>query len=254
MKRFVVLALAILFGFGLRAQESTSSGLAFLSFTKLYHNAATPDSLGERSNIDRFFAEWEAWSESVAKDAAVGEYNNIFNRHFCENNNDGSKYFVVPLRVKVVKYDENIGPDYVGRSIGGGFVYTNTPDSISYFTPIIKSGKKVLYLMPQAVDLLTDFMKVLPEDSEPPAEEWGVEEFSKWLEEVDNRKSVLSEYIPTIVAHGFNGWRFTSYPLIDMIVVGKDGYYINLKHADHYGQEFFVPWGKEPISMSKWIA
>ena len=62
------------------------------------------------------------------------------------------------------------------------------------------------------------------------------------------------EYIPTIVAHGFNGWRFTSYPLIDMLVVGKDGYYINLKYADHYGQEFFVPWGKEPISMGKWIA
>ena len=221
----------------LKAQEDSSSIISFPQWGRLYYDLRWPNGkeltnkYGERSNIERFFSEWESWSKLIAKGALPNDFNDIFKRHFIEAR-DGreseSKYIALPIRIKVIKNNE----------------------SISFFTPVVESDKPVLYLIPEAEQLLSSFIEEPLMKDEFNKKETVSEE--DW-EELRKRRDIINEYVPTQVAHWGNGWYFTSYPLVDYIIIKNDGYSISLSDANYSGTVLFVPWGKDPIVTSEWI-
>ena len=49
-------------------------------------------------------------------------------------------------------------------------------------------------------------------------------------------------------------WHFLSFPQILSLIVGNDGYIINIGQMASYGTTYFVPWGGEPEEIDSWIA
>ena len=153
--------------------------------------------------------------------------------------------------MKVIKYDRDIRPapnetdsedadsDDVIVSYDDSGYLKETAESISFFTPVIEGDKKVLYLLPEAESVLSSFL------DEPRNEDNR--------EEVQTRMHLLREYVPTVRSHWGTKWCFTTYPLINRMVVGNDGYYIFLSANDYSGNDSFVPWGEEPIDLGLWI-
>lgn len=193
------------------------------------------------SLYEKFFAEWEGWSELVAKGTDSNKYNEIFAKHFCESNQqakEGSKYLTLPLYVKVIRYDCDINLDSDRISDPDSLTKNMMPESITYFTPVIESDKKVLYVSPEVETILAGYIEEGRKSSP--------EEFQK-------RENTIGELIPTTIAHWNNGWFFLSYPNIHEIVITNNGYYIDLADADYCGQMLFVPWNKAPIEVYSWI-
>ena len=265
MKRFILhfvtlISLVSLFdGFDANAQVPFERIVSFPSWRHLYYDSESPNIYGEHNNIDLFFSEWEEWSELIKKGTVPSEYNSIFQKHFLEENPQRAseaKYLSLPLSVKVIKYNGNIHPDSFKvsddySSYPYDLMKSRMPESISYFTPIIESDKKVLYLSPEAQDILSAF---IDEPTKMPGSSVRKKEITDedW-EEVIKRRDMIGKYVPTIVAHWGDGWYFTSYPLIRRIIVGDDGYYIEWSHANYSGQEYFVPWDADPIELGWWI-
>ena len=250
-------------GINTAAQGPFESVVAFPSWHHLYYDSKNPNIYGEHSNIDRFFSEWEEWSELIKKGTVPNEYNSIFQKHFLEESSQqasDARFLSLPLRVEVVKYKGKIHPDSVKVADGPSYPYdlmkSRMPESVSYFTPIIESDKKVLYLSPEVQEILSAFLdeptKMLNEKDltlsvrkkEIADEDW---------KEVYKRRDMIRKYVPTIVAHWGDGWYFTSYPLIRRIIVGDDGYYIEWSYANYSGQEYFVPRDGDPIDLGWWI-
>lgn len=252
---FIIWGLSAL---SLNAQVPTDKGVSFPSFHKLCYDTETGDAHSGRSNIDRFFAEWESWSGLIANGSTGKEYNEIFKKHFSENNareKRDSKYLSLPLMVKVIRYDSNIHPDSIKvkdyTSILSCLMNSRKPESISYFTPVIESDKKVLYLLPEAVDMLTAFIQE-PETISAKNETAHTDK-QDIRDEVRKRRDMIREYLPAVIAHWGDGWYFTSYPLIECIIVGNDGYYIGLNDANYSGEQLFVPYEKEPMVLWEWL-
>ena len=244
MKRLIATALCALAWLNLDAQVPPKNAVCFPSRYGIYyeHESRLLLSLLPRyerpqfSNIDfeKFFAEWEQWSELVAKGAVVSEYNDIFIKHFCENNPQDEhdpKYLTLPLQVKVIKYDCNINYKTDTTPFADSLKTSATPESIMYFTPVIKSDKKVLYMNRELETILAGYLAEPGKDAS---------------EETDKRLKMIGEYIPTTIAHWGNGWFFLSYPNIHEIVVTNSGYYIELVDADYYGTCYFIPWDMKP--------
>lgn len=244
MKRLIATALCALAWLNLDAQVSPKDAVNFPSGYGIYYEHESRLLLSllphyERpqfSNIDfeKFFAKWEQWSELVAKGAVVCEYNDIFIKHFCENNpqnEHGPKYLTLPLQVKVIKYDCNINYETYPTPFADSLKTSATPESIMYFTPVIKSDKKVLYMNRELETILAGYLAEPGKDAS---------------EETDKRLKMIGEYIPTTIAHWGNGWFFLSYPNIHEIVVTNSGYYIELVDADYYGTCYFIPWDMKP--------
>ena len=244
MKRLIATALCALAWLNLDAQVSPKDAVNFPSGYGIYYEHESRLLLSllplyERpqfSNIDfeKFFAEWEQWSELVAKGAVVSEYNDIFIKHFCKNNpqdEHGSKYLTLPLQVKVIKYDCNINYETYTTPFADSLKTSATPESIMYFTPVIKSDKKVLYMNRELETILAGYLAEPGKDAR---------------EETGKRYKMIGEYIPTTIAHWGNGWFFLSYPNIHEIVVTNSGYYIELVDADYYGTCYFIPWDMKP--------
>ena len=257
----IVLLSALLGCINAVAQVSAGRVISFPSWKTLYYDSKYTNIYGEKSNINMFFSEWEEWSQLIKKGAAPSEYNAIFNRHFSEYNRTkecDAKYLSLPLRVKVIKYDCNIHPDSIkvikNYTLMSSLMESIMPESISYFTPVLESEKKVLYLSPEAEKVLAAFLdeplRVI-QDGAPPGLIKKVSD--KDWEETNKRCNMLEKYIPTIIGHWGRSWYFTSYPQIDTIIVGKDGYYIECNDANYSGQRLFVPWGEDPIDMGWWI-
>lgn len=246
------------------AQVPFERVVSFPSWYQLYYDSKMPNIYGERSNIDMFFSEWEEWSQLVAKGSAASEYNYIFKKHFSEENlkeERNAKYLSIPFRIEVIKYNCNIHPDSVKVSENTSLMYclqkSKKPESISYFTPIIESDKKVLYLFPKVEEILSAFLDEptkTPIDDENNTSSINKEEITDedW-KEVRKRIDMIGKYVPTVVAHWGDGWYFTSYPLIRSIIVGNDGYYIGWSDANYSGQDFFIPWDGDPINLGWWI-
>ena len=239
MKRtyLILSVICIVFCTPLKAQDDSSSIINFPQWGRLYYDLRWPNGkeltnkYGERSNIERFFSEWESWSKLIANGALPNDYNNIFKRHFIEardGKEEKSKYIALPIRIKVIKNNE----------------------SISFFTPVVESDKPVLYLTPEVEQLLSSFIEEPLMKDEYTKKENVLEE--DW-EELRKRRDMINEYVPTQVAHWGDGWYFTSYPLVNLIIIGTDGYSISLSNANYYGTDLFVPWGKDPIVTSEWI-
>ena len=236
--------------------------VAFPSWHHLYYNSKIPNIYGEHSNIDLFFSEWEEWSELIKKGAVPSEYNSIFQKHFREENpqkKSDAKYISLPISVKVIKYNGNIRPEIKGSDDAlypQDLIKNRMPESISYFTPIIESDKKVLYLSPEAQELLSAFI----DEPEMTFDERNFtfsvrkkEITDEDREEERKRRDMIGKYVPTKIAHWANGWYFTSYPLIRTIIVWDDGYYIELSDANYSWQKYFVPWDADPIDLGYWI-
>ena len=110
------------------------------------------------SNIGQFFAEWEGWSQLVSKGAEPSVYNAYFERYFQtfqdKLESATGRYLLLDQRVQVAKYDCNIGPEthpeWDFLSFAADYL---EPESISFFTPVVKSEKKVLYLNPEAKEV-----------------------------------------------------------------------------------------------------
>ena len=262
MKRFIYIFLTgLIWGLEASAQVPVEHVVLFPSWHHLYYDSKTANIYGEHSNIDIFFTEWEEWSALISKGLGSNEYNDIFKRHFCENNTkkkNDSKYISLPLSIEVVKYNCNINPDSIKvqdhYSLIQSLINSKRPESISIFTPKIESDKKVLYLSKEAQDVLTAFLDeptMVFSPGAPPATKQEITE-EDWAE-VRKRRDMIGKYIPTIVAHWGDGWYFTSYPLINRIIVGNDGYYIDLSDANYNGELLFVPWDLEPIVLEEWI-
>ena len=250
--------------------------VSFPSMRHLYYDRKTPNIYGERSNISLFFSEWEGWSELIKKGAAPSEYNSIFQKHFLEESpqrESDAKYLSLPIRVKVIKYNCSIHPDSfkvsdesdsghddVEIAIEPSYPYNlmknRMAESISYFTPVIESDKKVLYLSPEAQEILSAFIdeptKTLDEKDFTYSVRKKEITDDDW-KEVRKRRDMIRKYVPTIAAHWGDGWYFTSYPLIRTIIVGEDGYYIEWSNANYSGQEYFVPWDGAPVDLGWWI-
>ena len=183
------------------------------------------------------------WSDLIAKGAVADEYNDIFIKHFCENNSrdeHDSKYLTLPLYVKVIKYDCDITYESESGTIPfSDKLKTNVmPENIGYFTPVIGSDKKVLYMNPELENLLASYIGNPEEVSE---------------EEIEKRRKPIAEYVPTTISHNDDGWFFLSYPNILEIVITNNGYYIDLVNANYSGECYFVPWNKEPLFFGQWI-
>ena len=155
-----------------------------------------------------------------------------------------AKYISLPLNVKVIKYNGSIHPDSFKVSDDTSYPYdlmkSRMPESISYFTPIIESDKKVLYLSPEAQELLSSFIdepKMMFDERDYTFSIRKEEITDEDWEEVIKRRDMIGKYVPTIVAHWGNGWYFTSYPLIRRIIVGDDGYYTFTTDVDDDGYE-----------------
>lgn len=251
MKRIIITALCALAWLNLDAQVSPKDAVYFPSSYDIYYEHDSRLLLGllprnERpkfSNIDfeKFFAKWEGWSELVAKGAVISEYNDIFIKHFCANNpqrQEDSKYLTLPLNVKVIKYDCNINPDPDRIPYSDSLKMNLKPESITYFTPVIKADKKVLYMNRELDTILSGYLAEPGKDAR---------------EETGKRYKMIGEYIPTTIAHWGNGWFFLSYPNIHEIIITNSGYYIELADADYSGDLFFVPWNKEPLHLGMWL-
>ena len=248
-KAYLILCvICVMFCTPLKAQEDSSSIISFPQWGRLYYDLRWPNGkeltnkYGERSNIERFFSEWESWSKLIAKGALPNDFNDIFKRHFIEAR-DGreseSKYIALPIRIKVIKYNRELQSD------------NNTLfESISFFTPVVESDKPVLYLTPEVEQLLSSFIEEPLMKDEYTKKENVLEQ--DW-EELRKRRDMINEYVPTQVAHWGDGWYFTSYPLVNLIIIGTDGYSISLSNANYSGTDLFVPWGKDPIVTSEWI-
>ena len=249
-------------GFNANAQVPYESIVSFPSWHHLYYDSVIPNIYGEHSNIDLFFSEWEEWSGLIKEGAVPCEYNSIFQKHFLEERPKRvsvAKYLTLPLRVKVIKYNGNIHPDSIkgsDNSYSYDLIKNRKPESISFFTPVIETDKKVLYLSPEVQKILSAFIdepcKVLDKKDETFSvmkEEITEEDWK----EVRKRRDMIGQYVPTIVAHWGDGWYFTSYPLIGTIIVGDDGYYIEWSDANYSGQEYFVPRDADPIQLGWWI-
>ena len=252
--RLLILIVSISFGLccPLHAQEKDLNPVLFPNIRHLYQGDS-----GKESNIDRFFTDWENWSTLIAKGSAPSEYNEIYKKHFLENYRQDSpvRYITLPFLVKVIKYDCDIRPtpeeidsedadsdDVIIVYEDSGYL-KETPESISFFTPVIEADKKVLYLLPEAERILSSFLDEPRNDNED----------DRIREEVQTRMHLLREYVPTVRSHWGTKWCFTTYPLIDRMVVGNDGYYIFLSANDYSGDDYFVPWGEEPIDLGSWI-
>ena len=254
---------ALFDGINVNAQVPFDRIVSFPSWHHLYYDSKIPNIYGELSNIDLFFSEWEEWSELIKKGTVPSEFNSIFQKHFLEESQQrasDAKYISLPLNVKVIKYNGSIHPDSFKFSDDTSYPYdlmkSRMPESISYFTPIIESDKKVLYLSPEAQELLSSFIdepKMMFDERDYTFSIRKEEITDEDWEEVIKRRDMIGKYVPTIVAHWGNGWYFTSYPLIRRIIVGDDGYYIEWSNANYSGQEFFVPWNAEPIDLGGWI-
>ena len=251
MKKWLPLFLvSISFGLccQLHAQEKDLNPVFFPNIRQLNLGES-----GKESNIDRFFKDWENWSALIAAGSASSEYNELYKKHFLENYRQDSpvRYITLPFLVKVIKYDRDIRPapketdsedadsdDVIIEYEDSGYL-KETAESISFFTPVIEGDKKVLYLLPEAESVLSSFL------DEPRNEDNR--------EEVQTRMHLLREYVPTVRSHWGTKWCFTTYPLINRMVVGNDGYYIFLSANDYSGNDYFVPWGEEPIDLGLWI-
>ena len=254
MKNWLLLfIISISFGLccQLHAQEKDLNPAFFPNIRQLNHGES-----GEESNIDSFFTDWENWSALVATGSTPSEYNEIYKKHFLENCSQESpvRYITLPFLVKVIKYDCDIRPamdeadpedaysDDVILLDDYGYL-KETPESISFFTPVIEADKKVLYLLPEAERVLSSFL------DEPRNDDIN----DSIREKIRTRMHLLREYVPTVLSHWGTKWCFTTYPLIDRMVVGNDGYYIFLSANDYSGNDYFVPWGEEPIDLGLWI-
>ena len=237
---------------------------SFQNRCHLLFESETADTLGVHSNIDKFFTEWEEWSERINKRAIPSGYNSIFQKHFLENGpaNDGAKYLVLPLNVKVIKYKGCINPDSLPDSLSGRFgtLYPEDLskcrmiDSISIFTPVVENGKKVLYLSPEIQGNLTAFIGesiLLTHDKSrfPLFDRKKGITNEDWEEEY-KRRELIRKYVPTSLA--YYGYYFTTSPLIREIIVGDDGYYIELDYSV-FGKCYYVPWDSDPILYAEWI-
>ena len=249
-------------GINAGAQVPFERIVSFPSWHHLYYDSKIPNIYGEHSNIDLFFSEWEEWSELIKKGAVPSEYNSIFQKHFGEENPQkisDAKYISLPISVKVIKYNGNIRPEIKGSDDAlypQDLIKNRMPESISYFTPIIESDKKVLYLSPEAQELLSAFI----DEPEMTFDERNFtfsvrkkEITDEDREEERKRRDMIGKYLPTKIAHWANGWYFTSYPLIRTIIVWDDGYYIELSDANYSWQKYFVPWDADPIDLGYWI-
>lgn len=236
--------------FELWAQEDSSRISGFPEETKLYYNQEKNEN-EERTNIPKFFHDWEELSKLISEDAPDSPYNEIFSKYFCRyygskdtmfGGEQSCKYIVLPRTVKVIKYNRNIRKWYTN-------VYPKKvePKWVIEFTPKVVLGKPVLYRIPEAENLLSSFI------SEPVKNRYSEEVTTEQQYELKQRRMRICDYVPALIAHWGNGWNFCSYPLINTIIVGKDGYIVTIDNADYSGIELFVTWSGKETEIGEWI-
>ena len=258
MKRIYLIVIVLAFGFipggRLFAQVDSSRVAFFPTWLELYYDQKEENEYGEHSNIDRFFKEWEIWSGLIVNGLEPNEYNALFCKHFLKaykRTEPNGEYITLPLRVKVIKFDRDISPDNNEEDIMDFFVWKSRfsqeslPESISYFTPVIECDKKVLYLFDEVERLLSSFL------DEPIKTKENVSDIDD--KEVIKRRLMIADHIPAARAHWGGRWFFSTYPIISSIIVGNDGYYIDLDNNNSFGETLFVPWGKDSVVVSSWV-
>ena len=231
MKKSIVVILGILATSLASAQEKVGNVVYFPNIDKLYYTDKPADgSSVADSNIGQFFAEWEGWSQLVSKGAEPSVYNAYFERYFQtfqdKLESATGRYLLLDQRVQVAKYDCNIGPETHPEWDFFSFAaYYLEPESISFFTPVVKSEKKVLYLNPEAKEVVSSFL------DEPVMTSDG-----------KNGPGIIREYLDVSQTHWGRSWVFGS---PHEIFVGKDGFYVTSMRTSGYDIIFF-PWDGEP--------
>lgn len=207
-------------------------------------------------SLESFFNEWEQWSALISAGAQDSEYNDIFVKYFREYSEKwGSgkgKYIVLPERIKVEKYNCDINP-YSLRDLYSRKEELRAnnqvvlPESISYFTPKIEGNRPVVYLIPEVQAMLDTFIAnpLMSKDRSAVSEED--------MEASRARESMLREYVPVKVEHWGHGWFYTSTPLFEAMYIGKDGFRLDISHADYFGVELFVSWDGKVVVEEEWI-
>ena len=208
-------------------------------------------------SLESFFNEWEQWSALISAGAQDSEYNDIFVKYFREYSEKWGmgkgKYIVLPERIKVEKYNCNIHPDslhvlYSRKEELRAHNQVVLPESISYFTPKIEENRPVVYLIPEVQAMLDTFI----------ANPWMAAKGRGTVAEGDMeasraRETMLREYVPVIMEHWGHGWFYTSTPLFEAMYIGKDGFRLDISHADYFGVELFVSWDGKVVVEEEWI-
>lgn len=244
------------------AQKDLSHIAFFPAWGDLYYDSDHKNQYGETSNIERFFDELKEWSKLYRNGVEVNEdYNAIFVKHFKEyysKEKERSKFISLPMDVQVIKYDCDLR-DYIHKEYE---LFANVlPVSITSFTPVIDSDKDVVYISEEAEELLNHFITEPMYETVRKSGRTKIEKDDEKITEADNaelmkRVNMVWEYVPAGVTYTLWGesWHFLSFPQILSLIVGNDGYIINIGQMASYGTTYFVPWGGEPEEIDSWIA
>lgn len=242
------------------AQPEISSIKNFPDWQRLYCNHGVKNKDGDTTNLHHFFNEWAEWSKLISKGAPDSQYNAIFTRFFRKyygkantmfGGDRDCKYIALPYTIRVEKFNCNIHPDSLSkihRDVASVLNDRIMPESITYFTPKIELDKPVLYITPKVTDLLDSFIE------EPrKAKDYDSITEEDW-EESRNRRDMIRDYVPAVIAHIFSeGYYYSSYPLIERIYVGNDGYYVHFSDANYSGEEVFVTSSGKVIEVAFWV-
>ena len=182
-------------------------------------------------DAEAFIADWEKWSRIVAESSAPSEFNALLSKLFAKEIADlyedptlpfPMDYITLPLHVAVVTFDFDLYPLLVEKGSYAFMRYTDKdvlsdyPKSISFFTPVLESKLKPLYISPEIDDLIDSYIR----------------DGGEW-----NRKSRAAQFCKLYLFSMFE----------PTILVGKDGFFVNYLMED---TECFVPWGKDPIVVT----
>lgn len=208
--------------------------------TYALHNKKTVD----KTQLASFINDWEAWSKLVKNGAVADSRENaIFADHFIrlteeENqkrkNPIEDKYIVLPQTVMALFFDDDIYPEDKCFDIFD-VMKSKTPVSISYFTPVIDTEATVLYLTDKIKEIMYQYIR-----QDDPA---------RTVERLDE----IREYIPCGLSHWWNDINLLAMPNIHRILIGKDGYYLDVHWGDFYGSEFFITNEGERMLIAEWI-
>lgn len=175
-------------------------------------------------DAEAFIADWEKWSRIVAESSAPSEFNALLSKLFAKEiadlYEDPMDYITLPLHVAVVTFDFDLYPLLAEKGRYAFMRYTDKdvlsdyPKSISFFTPVLESKLKPLYISPEIDDLIDSYIR----------------DGGEW-----NRKSRAAQFCKLYLFSMFE----------PTILVGKDGFFVN-----SLDMEYFVPWGKDPIVVT----
>ncbi len=160
-----------------------------------------------RQNLDRFFVDWEAYSDSIASRATKND--SLMDRIQCletvpETQGWAPRYVVLPRYLIIERYDLDVDLEKARQALGFPSFIPDLEENqyvVERITPLPPRSGRVLYLT-------ADINKVLS------AFAGGLEDGDRLTRIKRGNVRRLQKYLPVQYGHWGGYWWFTSFPLI----------------------------------------